>query len=148
MGSHQIAAYATNAVLGDMFAIISADIVLQRTKDEEVAAMARRLRAEHSAARTSLEALVRSEVPGLVLPNTLDRRRQGLVDNLQKASSASFDRVYLDQQIAAQEEAITLHRGFANHDASRGLAIHALTVLTGVEDDLTQLRRLRRAIKR
>lgn len=146
MGSHQVAAYATNAFLGDLYEVISADIALQRTGTEEVRAMARRLRTEHSAARAALEAAVQSDAPGLVLPSVLDKRRQGLVDNLQEAPSGRFDRIYLDQQIAAHEEAVTLHRGFADHAASRSLAIHALTVLTGVEDDLAALRRLRHGL--
>lgn len=147
MGGNLSSAYVSNALMGDMYEVEAANVALERSESEAVRTLALKVRTDHAAARTGLEALGAAETPSNVLPGVLDQRRRGLIDNLRNAAPANFDRVYLDQLIAAQEEAVTLNRSFADHADTPGLAKHALTVLPQIEAHLVQARSLRRAMK-
>lgn len=147
LGGNLSSAYVSSAFMGDMYEIQAANIALERSQNETVRALAQAIRTEHAAARTALEALAAAETPSLVLPGALDQRRQGLIDNLRNATPADFDRVYVDQLIAAHEEAVTLNRSFAGHSDTPGLVKNALTVLPRVEGHLEQARNLRQTLK-
>jgi putative membrane protein len=62
----------------------------------------------------------------------MDERRQGLIDNLNAAAPADFDRVFLTQQVAAHNEALTLLNGFKDHTETPGLAALATEVIPKV----------------
>ncbi|WP_367142849.1 DUF4142 domain-containing protein [Brevundimonas sp.] len=64
-----------------------------------------------------------------------------MIDNLRSASAADFNMAYIDQQIAAHQEALTLHRGFSDQDSP--LAAHARSVVPRIEAHL----RMAEAIK-
>src|SRR5690606_42132389 len=80
--------------------------------------------------------------PDVTVPTELDERRQGMIDNLRAASAEDFDRVYIDQQVAAHNEAVTLHRGFSDNSDAPQLAQHAGTVLPKIEAHLQHAERL------
>lgn len=112
-----------------------------------VRALAQGIRVEHSASRTSLAATAAAEAPAVKLPGWLDQRRSGLIENLRSASAPDFDKDYLDQQVAALEEARTLNQGFADQADSPGLVKHALGALPDIEARLRQARRLRTVLE-
>jgi len=56
------------------------------------------------------------------------------------ASAETFDRTYIDQQVAAHQEALTLHRGFADSDSP--LAAHARSVAPKIEAHLQRAQQI------
>jgi len=147
VGGNLSSAYVSSALMGDLYDVQAANIALERSKSEAVRTLAQEVRTEQAAARKTLEALAAAETPSLVLPGVLDQRRQGLIDNLQKAAPADFDRIYLDQLIAAHEEAQTLNWSFSDHSDTPGLVKNALTVRPQIEARLAQARNLRRSLR-
>lgn len=141
MGSNMVSAYVPNAAMGDMYEIQAADIALERTRNAGVRELAQMIKTDHTAASEALERQAPQAAPDVTLPTSLDQRRQGLIDNLRSASAADFDRVWLDQQIAAHSEALTLHRGFSDQDSP--LAEHARSVVPKIEAHLRQAEALK-----
>ena len=124
--------YVMNAAMGDMYEIQAADMALERTQNAQVRELAQMIKTDHTAASERLRAA--AQAAGETLPTELDERRQGMLDNLRAASSAEeFDRVYIAQQVAAHEEALALHRGFADNDENAALAQHAQSVIEPIE---------------
>lgn len=146
MGGNVVSAYVPNAAMGDMYEIQASDIALERSSNAQVKELATMIKADHSAASTKFKATATAAAPDVDLPTSLDERRQGLIDNLRSAGAADFDRVYLDQQIAAHQEAITLHRGFADNTGAPALAAHAREVLPKIEAHLRQAEELKAAM--
>lgn len=132
--------YVTAAAMGDMYEIAAAEIALERTQTPAVREMATIIRTDHTEASNRMKATVPQAAPGAELPTTLDERRQGMIDNLRSADAATFDRVYLDQQVAAHEEALTLHQGFADNTEAPALAEHARTVAPKIQNHLDMAR--------
>ena len=137
LGANTVEGYVTNAAMGDLYEIRAAEIALERSSNPQVRALAQKILDDHTAASEALRAAVGSGQTDVQMPTELDERRQGLLDNL-RAADANFDEVYIDQQIAAHQEALTLHRGFADNEDAPALAAHASNVVPRLEGHLEQ----------
>lgn len=144
MGSNMVSAYVPNAAMGDMYEIQVADIALERSQNAQVKELATMIKADHTAASNAMKAMLPQAAPDMTPPTELDERRQGLIDNLRSASAANFDMAWIDQQIAAHNEALTLHRGFSNEDSP--LAAHARSVVPKIEAHLREAERIKAAM--
>lgn len=147
MGAHLVSAYVPNAAMGDMYEIQAAGIALERSKSAAVRELATMIRDDHTAASAALKAAAPQAAPDVDIPTGLDQRRQGLIDNLRSASDADFDRVWLDQQIAAHGEALTLHRGFSDNTGAPVLAAHARNAVPKIEAHLRAAEQARAAMQ-
>ncbi len=143
MGANMVSAYVPNAAMGDMYEIQAADIALEKSENAEVRRLAEMIKTDHTAASEQFKAKAPEAAPDVEMPTSLDQRRQGMIDNLNSASAAEFDRVYIDQQIAAHNEAITLHRGFSDNTEHPTLAEHARMVLPKIEAHLQMAEQLK-----
>lgn len=141
MGANTQAGYISNAVIGDMYEIMAADIALERTRNAQVRELATMIKTDHTAASNAMKGMLPQAAPDAQAPNALDQRRQGLIDNLRSASAENFDRTWLDQQVAAHQEALTLHRGFSDQDSP--LAQHARAVVPKIEAHLQRAEQIR-----
>lgn len=146
MGGNLVSAYVPAAAMGDMYEIQAADIALDRSARADVKALAQMIKTDHTAASAAFKTAAATAAPGVAAPTDLDERRKGLVDNLRSASVADFDKVYIDQQVAAHQEAVTLHRGFADNADAPALAAHARNVLPKIEAHLQKAQEIQAAI--
>jgi putative membrane protein len=143
LGANTVSAYVPNAAMGDMYEIMASDIALERTRNAEVRRLATMIKTDHTEASNRFKSIVGEMSPPMTPPTELDQRRQGLIDNLRSASADDFDRVYLDQQVAAHNEALTLHRGFSDNTDAAPLAAHARSVVPKIEAHLQMAEQLR-----
>lgn len=146
LGANTVAGYVPNAAMGDMYEIQAAEIAIERTTNPQVRELAQMILTDHRAASEKMMALAPQAAPDVTLPTELDERRQGLIDNLRAADAAAFDQVFLDQQVAAHQEALTLHRGFADNADAPQLAAHAAEVAPRIEMHLERARALEEAM--
>lgn len=144
LGANSVEAYVSNAAEGDMYEIRAAEIALERSQNAEVRALAEMIRDDHTMASQAMAPLAREA--GQTIPDELDERRQGLLDNLRGADADEFERVWLMQQVAAHEEAITLHEGFSDNEDHSQLAGHARSVLPPVRRHLERAEALLEAM--
>jgi putative membrane protein len=83
---------------------------------------------------------------GKTAPTELDQRRQGLLDNLRAAGPNDFDKVYLDQQVAAHEETLTLLKGYADNGDNADLKAAAAKAMPKVQAHLDKAKALQAKI--
>lgn len=141
LGANTVDGYVTNAAIGDMYEIQAAELALERSQNAEVRELAQMIHDDHTAASQAMRGIVEGGQVDAELPTELDERRQGLIDNLRDADD-NFDEVYIDQQVAAHQEALTLHRGFADNEDAPELAAHAGEVSGPIEMHLERARAL------
>ena len=144
MGANTVSAYVPSAAIGDMYEIQAADIALERSQNAQLKELATMIKTDHTAASNAMKAMLPQAAPDMTPPTELDERRQGLIDNLRSASAENFDATWLDQQIAAHNEALTLHRGFSNEDSP--LAAHARSVVPKIEAHLRKAEEIKAAM--
>jgi putative membrane protein len=141
LGANTLEGYVANAARGDMYEMEAAKIALEKSKTAAIKDLARMIQTDHTTASSEMKPL--ASAAGQTPPTEQDERRKGLLDNLRAASAAEFDKVWLDQQEAAHNEALTLHRGYADNGENAGLKAHAAKVTPKVQAHLDRVKALK-----
>jgi putative membrane protein len=119
LGGHDTGAFVDNAARSNMYEIQAADIAREKSKNPDVKAFAKMMVDDHTSLETQMKPAIQSA--GQTAPTDLDQRRKGLLDNLKAAAPADFDKTYIDQQVAAHQEALTLMKAYADNGDNAGL---------------------------
>ena len=145
LGSHDTAAFVSNASQSDMYEIQAAKIAQARSKNPAVKAFAKMMVADHTALMDAMKPLVAAA--GQAPADKLDDRRQGFLDHLNAATDADFDKTYIDQQVAGHEEALTLMNGYASDGSDAGLKAGAAKAVPKVQAHLDHAKALQAKLK-
>jgi putative membrane protein len=137
LGSHDTAAFVSNASQSDMYEIQAAKIAAKRSKNADIKAFAKMMVTDHTATMKAMGPL--ATAAGQAPADKLDNRRQGFIDNLNKASDADFDKTYVDQQVAAHKEALDLMNGYAKDGSDAGLKGGAASTAPKVQMHLDKI---------
>ena len=140
LGSHDTGAFVENAARSDMYEIQAGQLAEQKSKSAGVKAFAKMMVTDHTALEKEMKPLVAKA--GLTPPAGLDERRKGFLDNLKAASPADFDKAYIDQQVAAHEEALSLMKGYAENGGDADLKAAAAKTAPKVQAHLDKARAL------
>ena len=146
LGSHDTAAFVSNASQSDMYEIQAAQIAEKRSKNPEIKAFAKMMIKDHTASTKAMTPLVAAA--GQSPAAKLDDRRQGFIDNLNKASDADFDKTYVDQQVAAHKEALDLMNGYAKDGSDAGLKGGAAKIAPTVQMHLDKITAIQASLKK
>ena len=132
LGANTAGGFVTALAVSDMYELQSADIAMEKSATAGIDELAGMIKTDHTASTAKLKSIVPTEAADTPLPTALDERRQGLIDKLNAAAPADFDRVYLTQQVAAHNEALTLLNGFKDHSETPDLAALATEIIPKV----------------
>jgi putative membrane protein len=136
-------AFVTNAAISDMYEIQAGQIAQKKGQSPGVKDFGKMMVTEHTAMSNQMKPLITAA--GKTPPTGLDERRKGLIDNLNAASPADFDKAYLSQQEAAHSEALTLMQGYADNGDDAGLKAGAAKAAPKVQAHLDKVRELQAA---
>jgi putative membrane protein len=148
LGGAGASSFLKNAALSDLYAIEAGKIAKRRARTRMVQGLADKLLASHMLSRQLLfAALGRSELADeeKLPPKTLDVRRNTMIEHLNKAPDEHFDATYLDQQLAAHDEAHALAETYATNGDDPHLKAHAMSVLPSLETHARSIRAVERA---
>ncbi|HEX5454232.1 MAG TPA: DUF4142 domain-containing protein [Stellaceae bacterium] len=137
--------FTTQAAIANLYELAAADIALRRAQRHDVKEFARAMKADHEKIGSELNSFLGATNSPQWPPQELDTVHQTLIDDLNAADREDFDRLYIEQQLLAHQEAITLFRVYRNRgrdDGMRSLAGLALPVL---EKHLDMVRELEAA---
>ena len=134
LGAHDTGAFVDNAGQGNLYEIQAAQIAEQKSKSADVKAFAKMMVVDHTALANEMKPLITKA--GKTAPADLDLRRKGFLDNLNAASPQDFDKTYIDQQVAAHEETLTLMKGYAESGDDPGLKAAAAKTAPKVQAHL------------
>jgi putative membrane protein len=126
LGSHDTGAFVDNLVQGNTYEIEAAKIAEQKAQSPDVKAFAKMMVRDHTALGNEAKPVIAKS--GKTPPTSLDQRRQGFLDNLKAAGPQDFDKTYMDQQVAAHKETLSLLNGYAQNGDNadlKGLATKA-----------------------
>ena len=132
--------YVKLAADSDNFEIQSGRIAATKSKSKDVKAFAKQMVADHSGTTKSLMAGLNNQDRKIAQPSMkLSSANQAKVDLLRKAPKASFDQIYLKQQLEAHQSAWALQKGYADTGTDPTLKQIASTAVPVVESHLTML---------
>ena len=146
LGSHDTPAFVSNASQSDMYEIQAAAIAQKRSKTAAIKAFAKMMATDHTATSKAMGPL--ATAAGQTPADKLDERRKGFIDNLNTANDADFDKTYVDQQVAAHQEALTLMQGYAGDGSDAGLKAAAAATAPKVQMHLDKIKGIQAAMKK
>ncbi|PUV24288.1 DUF4142 domain-containing protein [Sphingobacterium athyrii] len=107
--------FASKATASNNFEIQAANIALTKSQDQNIKQYAQMIVDDHTAAGNELATLVKNKNWQLSTPDNQNYTQ--LIDQLNNADPANFDRTYVDLMAKSHQDAITLFK-----DASTGTA--------------------------
>ncbi|MFB0873077.1 MULTISPECIES: DUF4142 domain-containing protein [unclassified Sphingobium] len=128
-------AYVKAAGMSDLYEIDSSKIAVQKSKSPAVRRLAEMLIRHHQ--QTTAATVKAAGKAGLnPPPPALDAGHSASIAELQSASAADFDRLYLAQQVPAHQAALDLHRSYAANGDQAPLRMSAKAAVPIVEQHL------------
>ena len=104
----------------DMFEIQAAKLAEKRTKNADVKAFAAMMIHDHTQSTAALKAAIKATGATLSLPTDLPADKKSKLDGLISAAPADFDKAYMQSQVMAHQDALTIMKAYgANGDSPR-----------------------------
>lgn len=104
--------YVMAAGRSDLFEINSSQVALQKSQNKDVRKFAQMLIKHHQmTTAATMKAAAKAGLPPMT--PMLDPGATASINELQTASAADFDRLYIGQQIPAHQAALDLHQTYA-----------------------------------
>jgi putative membrane protein len=106
--------FVATAAASDMYEIQAAKIAQKRSMNADIKDFAKMMVADHTKSTALVKkAIADSGRTDLAPPAALPDDRKAMIDALDKASDADFDKTYVDQQVAAHKDALSLMTGYS-----------------------------------
>jgi len=135
--------YVAKAGAGDLYEIQSSQLAAQRARRPQVRQFAEMLVTDHNRSTQMVTDAARRD--GLTpRPPMLEPAQRTMLRQLERARGMEFDRLYLNQQIPAHQQALSLHRSYARNGDGRALRRTAAGIVPVVQGHLARARALSR----
>ncbi|GAA0885920.1 hypothetical protein GCM10009120_45190 [Sphingobacterium siyangense subsp. cladoniae] len=108
--------FASKAMASNNFELQTASIALSKSQNPNIKQYAQMITDDHTAAGNELSTIVKNK--NWQLSTSDDQNYKSMIDQLNNADTASFDRIYTDLMVKSHQDAISLFK-----DASTGTAI-------------------------
>ncbi|MGK9234051.1 DUF4142 domain-containing protein [Inquilinus limosus] len=145
-GQHA-AFFVQQAGRSDMFEIEAARIALRRTQSPEIRAFAEMMVADHTRSQEQITKAVKDHDLSTPLPKRIDLKHQQILDQLQRAADADFDRLYLNGQVTAHQEALKVYQHYAPTAEEPSLRAVAEAGLPMIQRHLDRARALQKGLQ-
>lgn len=133
--------FMTTAMQSDAFEMQSAKLASERAQDATVRSYAQKMLTDHG--RTSAAMMqMRGETTastgqtgqGAMAP--LDQKHAAMIRELQGAKGAAFDKLYVQQQVAAHQQAVALFTAYSQNGSDQNLRSFASQTLPALQAHL------------
>jgi putative membrane protein len=136
--------FVRDTAVGNQFEILSSQLALEKSKNNNVRNFAQHMINDHSKAGEDLKATLKSStVDATQVTDTLDSKHQKIYNKLKAASASSFDRKYISAQKKAHDETVKLFRKYAKKGedpALKDFAVKTLPTLEAHKQEIKQLK--------
>lgn len=146
-GSSDDFEFIQNAAIGDMYEIAAAKVALKHARSPAIKEMAHRMMIDHTTSTHQLRSalqMIETDFGTEDLPTAVDHRRRTMLEHLQTAPADKFDETYLDQQVLAHEETLTLLTAYRDDEGGNPqLRSYAAGAAPVVERHLERMKALK-----
>jgi putative membrane protein len=142
-----VAGFARTAAMSDLYEMEASRLAEQKSQNAQVKQFAQHMLRDHGKTTNELKGMV-PQIEGVSasqLPTSLDQQHQALMQQLQAAQGAEFDRTFARQQVQAHQTAVDLFRNYAQSGDHAQLKQWASRTLPSLEEHLREAQQLQRA---
>jgi predicted outer membrane protein/sporulation protein YlmC with PRC-barrel domain len=137
--------FVNKAGISNMFEIQSSQLAQQKTQNDQVRQFAARMVQDHTAAGDRMKSTAQG-VQGVTVPTSLDQQHQQMMQSLQGASGAGFDRAYIDMQVNAHRDAVSLFDQYAQNGDNPQLKQFAQQTVPTLHEHLQSAEQIQTAL--
>jgi putative membrane protein len=136
--------YVRMAASSDTYETQSSKLVLAHAGNPDVRRFAQMMVSDH--ANTSAAVMAAAKAASIGKPGGPIERHTMMLKKLREAGHAKMERMYVDQQVTAHEEALALHSGYAAQGDNPRLRAAAAQAVPIVQRHLDEIRRIQAAM--
>nr|WP_315053819.1 DUF4142 domain-containing protein [uncultured Brevundimonas sp.] len=130
--------YVRMAGASDLYEINSSQVLLQTSQNEELRRFAQMMIDHHT--QTTATVKRAAETVGMTPPPpALDARKADMIRQLQQAQGQARDTLYIQQQVMAHQEALTLHASYARNGDEPALKAAATSAVPIVSQHYNEI---------
>ena len=139
-------AYLFHGGAGDVFEITSSMLAIQKSQNPQVRGFATMLIEHHT--QTTNQTLAVAKSAGIMPPPPeMSPAQKGMIGQLHAAAPGAFDRLYVQQQVPAHQQALSLQSGYARSGDNPALRQNAQSAVPIIQSHLQQAEQLARATR-
>lgn len=139
-------AYLFHSGAGDVFEITTSTLLLQKSQSQQVRGFATMLIADHSMLTNT--ALATAKGAGVLPPPPeLSPAQKAMITQLHSATSANVDRVYMQQQVPAHQQALAINSGYSRSGDNPALRQAAASAVPKIQQHLAEAQQLLRSLR-
>jgi putative membrane protein len=139
-------AFVRAAAASDLYEMEASRLAEQRSQNTEVKRFAQHMLRDHGKTTGELKGMLPQlqGVSAQQMATSLDRQHQALLEQLQGAQGAEFDRAFVRQQVQSHQAAVDLFRAYAQSGDDARLKQWASQTLPSLEEHLREAQQLQR----
>jgi putative membrane protein len=136
--------FADKAAKSDAFEIAASKLAKTDADSADVKKFAATMIEAHTGSTAKIKAAAAKAKPEIKPDATLTSDQQSKLDDLGKLKGADFDKAYVDGQISAHEDALSLMKGYADKGDTPSLKTAAGEIRPKVQDHLDMAKKLKK----
>jgi putative membrane protein len=134
--------FVEKAAMSDMYEVEAGKIASEKGQSDAVKQFGQHMVQAHSKTTEELKGIVQSEKLDVELPAKLDKKHQGMIDELNKAKPEDFDKTYGGQQVKGHKKAVDLFDEYAEGGDNAALKQFAANTLPTIKQHLEEAKKL------
>ena len=142
-GAPETPDFVRKAAANDMYEVEAGKIASQKGGSDAVKQFGQQMVEAHTKTTEELKGIVEAEKIKVNLPAKYDGKHQRLIDDLNGATGADFDKTYVKQQIKAHEKAEELFAAYADDGDNAAVKAFAAKTLPVIKQHLEEVKKLR-----
>jgi putative membrane protein len=135
--------FVQKAAMSDMYEVEAGKIASQKGQSDAVKQFGQQMTEAHTQTTEELKGIVQAEKIKVDLPTKLDGKHRRLIDDLNAATGADFDKTYVKQQIKAHGKAEELFGDYAEDGDNAAVKAFAAKTLPVIKQHLEEAKKLR-----
>jgi putative membrane protein len=134
--------FIQKAALSDMYEVQAGKIAADKGQSDAVKQFGNQMVDAHSKTTEELTGIVKTKNIKVDLSDKLDAQHQKLIDDLNSASAADFDKTYAQQQVDGHQAAVNLFKKYADKGDEPDVKQFAEKTLPTIQHHLDEAKKL------
>jgi putative membrane protein len=134
--------FVQTAAMSDMYEVEAGKIAAAKGQSDAVKQFGQHMVEAHSQTTAELKGIVQAENINVTLPTALDEKHQRMIEDLNAAHEADFDKTYAKQQVSAHEKAVDLFSQYADKGDDAVVKVFAAKTLPAIKQHLEEAKAL------
>jgi len=134
--------FVQQVAMSDLYEVEAGKIAAAKGQSDAVKQFGQHMVEAHAQTTAELKGVVEAEKIDVALPTVLDEKRQRMIEDLNAAHEADFDKTYARQQVSGHEKAVDLFSQYADKGDDAVVKAFAAKTLPVIKQHLEEAKKL------